>query len=141
MAHKIISFFQQFHNGDLFVSKEYVRDVIESLPDFKFKYYHNNHPKALGDINAEYAGSPDGVFDKRTPFLDFNQEFCINTWLGVYHKKDINFDQLHTAWEKIYTAINEKFNVNLTLKDNFVPVGTLSIMPINISQLLLLFSK
>lgn len=132
---KTISFFQIFHNGDLFVSKEYVRDVIHSLPQFKFKYYHNNHPKALLDIDATYAGSPDGLFDKRTPFGNINDEFFINTWLGVYNKKHINFDKLHAAWEQIYSELNRKYNVNLVLKDKHHYIGHINFEKFNLSNI------
>ena len=49
-----IVFYNQWHNGDVFSSKGYVNDIIQKLPQIKYYYAHECHPKVICDINADY---------------------------------------------------------------------------------------
>ena len=52
---KHLIFFNQFHNGDCFVGREYVAKMAQLLPDgVKVSYAHNNNPAILEDIYQKY---------------------------------------------------------------------------------------
>ena len=46
-----IVFFNHFHRGDLHTNKEYIRQIMQELPDVEFEYLHANPNKLLLDLN------------------------------------------------------------------------------------------
>lgn len=125
-----ITFFQHFHNGDLFTSKEYVRQVKKELPNFTIDYLHYGHEKVLQDLNVPLIGTPDclGYKNKQSPeFIEDGNRLFVNTWNSIFYKKNpklkeelgngINLNKLHVQWLNIFNTINLKFGVNLTLKE------------------------
>lgn len=124
-----IYFLQPFHNGDLFVSKEYVRQVIKELPGFEFGYYHNNHEKTLRDLGIPHLG-PTDIFGKKykhyPAFIENKRSLVINTWIGLTRRdtetysrygSGISHDTLGQMWQVIFEKINQKFKTNLKIKD------------------------
>jgi hypothetical protein len=125
-----LTFFQYFHNGDLFSSKEYVRQIKNELKNFKIDYLHYGHEDVLKDLGVPLVGTPDilGYKSKRAPeFIETDNRLFINTWNSVFYKNNpsikekvgtgINPEKLHIQWEGIFKKINSKFNVNLLLKE------------------------
>ena len=53
---KSLIFFNQFHNGDCFVGKEYVREIMRQLPGVEFSYAHNNHADIVKDLGCKHLG-------------------------------------------------------------------------------------
>lgn len=134
-----ITFFQVFHNGDGFVAKEYVRQIIKELPNFEFAYLHKNHPDSLKDLNIPFGPIPPDLPDnsKATPkFVDLPNHLMINTWIGCYRrsrgpapvyydKRGINHDNLLPIWSSIFDRINEKFGTSLKIKTKEDYVGVI----------------
>jgi hypothetical protein len=54
-----IVFFNQYHNGDCFVGKGWVRNIIQQLPEAEFYYAHNNHADIIKDLPAKYMSIQD----------------------------------------------------------------------------------
>ena len=130
---KRINFYNFFHNGDMFVSKEFIRQIVTELPDFEFGYYHLNHPKTTRDLNIEYLGHPN--FKENAKFVEDSNTLNINSWIGAYfpfHTTEpphfwnggINYICLYNTWSYIFSKINSYFGVNLQIKqspNDYVP--------------------
>lgn len=118
-----ITFYNHYHNGDIFVSKGFIYALTSQLPDFKFSYCHSNKEKTTRDI-ISYGGQP-SQYDRLTRFVDADKnELAINTWIGVYipdnHPQPphfwnggINYIALHNMWRHIYTKIENHFGIKL----------------------------
>ena len=76
-----ILFYNHYHNGDLFVSKEFIRHIMQQLPNCEFGYYHNNNPKTIRDL-LPYYGRATQSNDER--FILNGDTLTINTWIGKY---------------------------------------------------------
>ena len=109
-----ITFFNRWRNGDCFINKGYVRDIINRYPHgIKFKYAHDNHPNIVSDLNCEHvplsAIHPIGTF---TPLAQVENTLYINTWVGCWigkhlkEKDHANFYCLHDMWKEFYQALN-----------------------------------
>lgn len=123
---KSICFANNFHNGDLFASKSFVREIINSI-DTKFYYGHMNHPAVLSDLNAEYLYFPE--VPNVVKFIDTEDIFYINTWIGSYFDDENSADTCCTLkfsydmFGKIYSKLNEVFSLDLKLSsmENYFP--------------------
>jgi len=115
---KSICFFNNFHNGDLFASKSFVKEIIDSV-DTKFYYGHINHPSALKDLNVEYIYFP--KIPNKVKFLDTEDIFYINTWIGAYFDDDKSAEECCTLkfsydmFGEIYSELNRVFSLDLKL--------------------------
>lgn len=138
-----LTFFQHFHNGDLFVSKEYVRQVFEEVHGIEMEYLHFNHPKTLKDIGIPQTGKPDSLADKylrspkRAPWCaEYENHLLINTWCEGFFRHNptiviptahgINHLKMQTQWAHIFQKINAKFGTNLSLKPREHYIGKIN---------------
>ena len=120
---KSICFFNHYHNGDLFHSKGFVKDIISSI-DTKFYYAHSMSPIVLSDLNVEHINSPNiSIFTK---FENTDDTVYVNTWIGCYDNPDkcactLNFN--YKIYGEIYEYLNKCFSSNLKLKsiENYFP--------------------
>jgi len=102
-------FFNMFRNGDLFVVREFVRNVIRQIPQYNWHYAHGNHKDSLIDLPCMYIPMPhfyevcesvgckshdiSDLIPKYKPlhpgepvrFLSNNSPLYINTWAGCWH--------------------------------------------------------
>lgn len=102
-------FFNMFRNGDLFVVREFVRELISVLPEYQWHYAHGNHPNSLVDLPCIYDSMPhyhevckflhcknheiSDVLPKSKPLIYDESirksvpenNLYINTWPGVYY--------------------------------------------------------
>jgi len=122
-----INFFNCFHNGDMFVSKEFIRQIVNDLPDFNFGYYHLNHPKTTKDLLIPHLGAP--KFKENIKFVEDDKVLNVNSWIGAYHpvhaseppifwNGGINYLCLYDTWKFIFNKINSYFETNLKIKDS-----------------------
>ena len=82
---KKITFFNQFHNGDCFVGKGFVTDIIRQLPDIEFSYAHKNHPDIIKDVPAKYipiTEIPD--INPQVRLASEDDTIYVNTWCGAF---------------------------------------------------------
>lgn len=79
-----VVFFNHYHNGDVFATKEYVRQIIDHIPDAEFFYQHFNSPKLLADLPVTFVdlSRPMGQIVNRTSFLIDGDDLFLNTWIG-----------------------------------------------------------
>ena len=108
---KKIVFFNQFHNGDCFVGKEYVAQIVKALPAVEFEYAHLNHPDIIKDLPVKYIPLeqlPHITQMTRVAESDDKQTVYINTWVGCWqgalfpHGEHINNQRLHAIWSKYF---------------------------------------
>lgn len=118
---KKITFYQHHHNGDLFVSKEYVRQIVNDLPDLEFEYFHNNNPKTLLDLGIRQSSFKTNSLPVTEIYVENSNHLFINTWLFVHSAYDRRGNINHTVMNKIFTdvfnKINDFFDVNLKIRD------------------------
>ena len=111
-----IVFFNQWRNGDCFINKEYVRDIISRLPDDEFIYAHNNHPNIVSDLNCKHVTLNEiPAINTFLPLAVSRTEpntLYINTWVGCWIGKHLvenehaNFHCLHTMWKEIFNSLD-----------------------------------
>lgn len=115
---KSICFFNHYHNGDLFASKAFIKEITESI-DTKFYYAHCNHPLVLSDLNLEYTNALE--IDHKTKFLDLENVVYVNTWIGSYFTDEKSAEECCTLnfsynmFSQIYSELNKIFSSNLKL--------------------------
>jgi len=75
-------FYNHFGAGDIFESREFVKDYVQLMPHLDFYYAHGKHPKILLDIpELKYTEVTDAMhpMNKITVSTD---TIYINTWIG-----------------------------------------------------------
>lgn len=90
---KNIVFFNRFHNGDLHISREIVRKIINKVKqintNINFSYSHCNDANLLSDI--EYLNYlPLSNVDQFSNLFEINNNIYINTWYGQQNFKYMN---------------------------------------------------
>jgi hypothetical protein len=113
-----LCFFNFYHNGDLFHSKPFVREVISALGKENVQYAHEKDPKVLQDLEIGYA-KVRGLTDKVKSFHWAEQDvLLVNTWIGSYfdlYEGECTLSFNMKMWKHIYALINQYFQTNLKL--------------------------
>lgn len=121
-----ICFFNFYHNGDLFHSKPFVREVIKHLGKEKVMYAHYKSHAVLEDLDImhvrlEGMNHKTKVLRPKEPDILF-----LNTWIGSYFDKytgecTLNFNM--KMWADIYEEINTAFSKKMKLGpvENYLP--------------------
>ena len=109
---KKIIFHNNFHNGDIHVSRNFIRDIIKKSPNYEYYYYHTNSNRLLNDlvkinfIKGKYKN------DNDEPLIqNINDDILINTW---YNADKENFRQyggttlrtLYENFKKVYKHLD-----------------------------------
>lgn len=121
-----IEFYNYYHNGDLFCSKSFIKQIVSELKDYEFAYFHNNNPKTISDL-APYGGR--AYQDPTKRFIYEENKMSINTWIGIYipekhpepphfWNEGINYIALYNIWNYTYSKINDYFGTNLKIKSS-----------------------
>jgi len=123
-----IVFYNQFHNGDCFVSKSYVRDMVQQIQaqrsDIEFQYAHNNHPGIIADVPAEYRPAHIYDLDRYLRLGTRADDIFINTWVGAWqgeifnHGEHINYLRLHAIWRRYFAAVGRLLDLELAFSDD-----------------------
>jgi hypothetical protein len=135
-----INFYNHFHNGDIFLSKKFILDIIKKTNCNKPIYYHKNTPLLLKDISSliEQNNNIDHL-DCNISYFSNNETIYINTWIGTNNKKyynGINNKALHCSLYAYYEMFKNIYNfLNIKLEEisyyipviNFKNIDTLNI--------------
>lgn len=139
---KSICFFCHFHNGDMFHIKSFIKEICSKV-ETKIYIAHPNNPIITSDLDIEYINLPifwnkDRYSDdetiklhqkhsdllsnrEHTKFIDTEDCFYINTWIGGYFSPKNEYDGecslrgFHRMFSMIYDEINSKFGTDLKL--------------------------
>jgi len=121
MEIKRIAFFNYFHNGDIFLSKPYVKHIAESLPQFSFSYAHSNGSKIIKDIGIDYQELNSSYFPESAEYFINGDTLLINTHVGKYFSyiedAECNWITTHKVYEKINKNIFDAIGVKIKIKD------------------------
>ena len=113
-----VCFFNFYHNGDLFHSKPFVREVIKTLGKEKVMYAHFKDHTVIKDLDIQCVRL-EGLDHKIKVFRPKDPDVLfLNTWIGSYFDKytgecTLNFNM--KMWSDIYEEINTAFNKKLKL--------------------------
>jgi hypothetical protein len=114
---KKITFFNHWRNGDCFINREYVKEIINHFKGqgIEFEYAHNNHRSILQDLECKQLiidNIPTHVhYNIRLAFDTNTSTLYINSWVGCYIGEyfpigeHVNFVILHKIWAAIFNAI------------------------------------
>lgn len=104
-----ITFFNHFHNGDLHLSRGFVRAIMSAHPEHEYAYAHPKEPHLLSDI-------PNLKYQQHIPLKEYegikeiNEVIYVNTWYGQQHgrfmdKLGVTFDTLYCIFDDVWTQI------------------------------------
>lgn len=121
-----VCFFNFYHNGDLFHSKPFVREVIKTLGKEKVMYAHYKPFDVIQDLEIQTVRL-EGMDQKTKVLRTKNPDILfLNTWIGSYFDKytgecTLNFNM--KMWADIYEEINTAFNKKMKLGpvENYLP--------------------
>lgn len=128
-----IIFYNQWRNGDCFLPKQYVRDIVNRHPFIEFQFAHNNHPNIVSDLPlkhitlSEIPQFPMPMRMHSIPNSSGEHTLYINTWVGCFifgadalmgEKDHANFYLLHKMWTKFYDVLGISMVGNYT---HFLP--------------------
>ena len=112
---KKLVFFNFWQNGDCFINKEYVRDIISWFPEAELYYAHKNHPNIVADLGCTHA-TLDSLPQQLTMWIPVASDpstdtVYINTWVGcwigkhIQHGEHANFTTLYRVWKDVYDIL------------------------------------
>ena len=90
-----IVFFNQYHNGDCFVGKGWVRNIMQQIPEAKFYYAHKNWPTIVKDLGCEHLHVDElGAVNNMTRLAnDAEGHLYLNTWCGAFQGEVFGFGE------------------------------------------------
>ena len=108
-----IIFYNNFHNGDLHYSRQFVKDIISKLNAKDVYYSHKNNKNVLKDIDMNYSNIP---YDNKNQVSYDNDNILINTWIGQCgakyligeKSKDCSLYSNYNMFNDIYNTLNIK---------------------------------
>lgn len=105
-----VVFFNHLHNGDLHVSREFVRKIINKVltihPDTIFIYSHSKDPCLLSDIpNLLFDADEIKNINQEDNLIKIGDTIYINTWYAQQNGKYII--QYGTTMDTLYSAFDD----------------------------------
>jgi hypothetical protein len=132
---KPIIFFNTFHNGDIHVSREFIKDILTKITN-SVEYHHNCPHKLLSDINITQKGiTPGYYYDNFQIIYEKNDIIYINTWynpnFNAFKLYGCTLKTLYENFKTIYQYLGIKIedfsfyipSFNFT-SFNVEPIGT-----------------
>lgn len=113
-----IYFYNNFHNGDIFYSKEFVRDIKNQI-GIDHKYIHHNSKSILKDFDIEQINTV--TPDNNSSLSKRNDSLYINTWIGQGGGKYLKYDCSLKSNYLIYTDIFKSLGLEIKPIDYYVP--------------------
>jgi len=118
-----IIFYNFEKNGDCFVNKGYVKEIMQHLHDVSFSYVHDRHESIIADLDCRFIRSnqiPREIDSSKKCILhEDSGTLFMNTWIGAWigtflvHGQHANFPLLHKAWSE-YLKI-----LDIPIKEDF----------------------
>src|SRR5574344_1404999 len=112
-----VYFFNNYHNGDVFYSKEFVKEIKSKIGKNHY-YIHNNDFSILKDMNIEQI-------KKSTPkndisVLQIENDIYINTWIGQQQSKYLSTGCNLNANYNIFCDIYEQLNIEINQIEYYI---------------------
>lgn len=121
MEVKELVFFNHYRNGDVFINRQYVKQ-IKSHFNVHTYYAHNNHESITRDLNITQI-STSNLSNKiqqsiPTAYDKENKILFINTWVGAWAGKYFNWGEhpnfvtLHAIWKEYFDGFGIEMEGN-----------------------------
>ena len=81
MLDKLI-FYNECGAGDIFESREFVKDYMKQFPAKEYWYAHKKHPRILADMPELKYTPIEDFMNCRMPFITKGNSLYVNTWIG-----------------------------------------------------------
>lgn len=76
-------FYNHYGNGDLFISREFIREIMGIIPAKEYYYSHSKNARMFADFpKLKFALITDNCIMRKHGYR-FGNDIYINTWLGV----------------------------------------------------------
>lgn len=122
-------FFNQYHNGDCYVGKGWVRNIINQMPkDVDFIYSHGNHPDIVKDLGCIHLPidriNSMGISNKSQLVTDQYGNIYINTWCGAFQGELFGWDEhsnfivQHVMYSAYCNLINQATGLEIHQSNN-----------------------
>jgi hypothetical protein len=102
---KNIVFYNQFHNGDIHVSRTFIKDISERL-NVKIYYHHGASFNILKDLNIIQSNDYSNKHFKADLILQDDDNIYFNTWYNIYsqayRKYNISLKTLYENFKILY---------------------------------------
>ena len=128
-----LAFYNHFHNGDLFASHAWIKDICSKL-DYEPEYLHKNSFRTMLDLPIVQTAIPDHWNDENIrchKFVATPETIFVNTWIGAYLKSwstdgipvvgddtFVNYLAYHNMWKFIYNMIKNEYQLDLNMSDD-----------------------
>lgn len=101
-----VVFFNHFHNGDVHVSRGFIRQIMNKMPDVSFTHTHRNSPSLLSDI-PNLGFDPNiinSIANEHAGTYTVGDTTYINTWYAqqrfrYMNRFGITIDSLYAAFD------------------------------------------
>jgi hypothetical protein len=108
---KKVIFYNHFGNGDIFESREFVKEYMEKIPADNYYYAHGKDPKILADIPELKFTDVTDVMNGMNAAAITDDTIYINTWIGRNGKYVLPgigcvVESLYYMHNEILTALN-----------------------------------
>lgn len=113
-----VYFFNNYHNGDVFYSKEFVKDIKSKIGKNHY-YIHNNDFSILKDMDIEQIKKPTPKND--ISVLQIENDIYINTWIGQQQSKYLSSGCNLNANYNIFCDIYEQLNIEINQIEYYIP--------------------
>ena len=126
----ILNFYNHFRNGDIFLGKEFILDIMKKLNIDHANFYHKNTHFLLKDINdlITQSDSKLSILDCQDSIFYYDNNMYINTWIGAKKLKyycGIGFKEplrcsLYSYYE-MFKEIYNRLEIHLNEISYYVP--------------------
>jgi len=89
-----IYFYNAWHNGDLHVSRTFVRYIMENIKAENYFYMHNNSPTVLQDIPNLHQQPYSLNIQNKHGYFKRGNDVYINTWYCSYNNEYLNNNEM-----------------------------------------------
>lgn len=77
-----VYFYCHFGAGDIFESREFVRDMISIIPAYEYFYAHGKNPLILKDMENIISTEVTSIMDAGRAIYQNGNDLYVNTWIG-----------------------------------------------------------
>jgi len=127
-----IYFYNHFHNGDVFYSKEFVRDIKSKIGNSHY-YIHYNDFSILKDFDIEQIR--DNTPDRKFSLSKKDNNLYINTWVGQAEAKYLKYNCSLKSNYLIYLDIYKSLGIEIQPIGFYIPsVDFNNVQKINIDK-------
>lgn len=77
-----VVFYNSFGAGDVYESREFIKEWMKLIPDKKYYYAHGKNPKIIRDIPEVTSIEVTPIMDSMRDAFELDDTLYVNTWIG-----------------------------------------------------------